>query len=57
MIVQLMLEPRELKVFREARQRDVHGRDVEDDHQLGDEQDEQEDATALADAGGSVFVP
>ena len=39
---------RELKVFREARQRDVHGRDVEDDHQLGDEHDEQEDATALA---------
>ncbi len=36
----------ELKVFREARQRDVHGRDVEDDHQLGDEHDEQEDATA-----------
>ena len=49
----------ELKVFREARQRDVHGRDVEDDHQLGDEQDEQEDAAALAGGRrtGSIVAP
>ena len=38
----------ELEVSREARQRDVHGRDVEDDHQLGDQQDDQENTTALA---------
>jgi len=51
----------ELKVFREARQCDVHGRDVEDDHQLGDEQHEQEDAAAFAggrlgDSGAMLVV-
>ena len=47
----------ELEVAREARQRDVHGRDVEDDHQLGDQQDGEEDAPALASLGvGSMRV-
>jgi hypothetical protein len=36
------------KISREARQRDVHRRDVEDHHQLGDQQDEQQDPAPLA---------
>ena len=38
----------ELKVVRDARHRDVHGRDVEDDHQLGDENGAEEHAACLA---------
>ena len=36
---------------------DVHGRDVEDDHQLGDENDSEEHATCLAAPGLGVVVP
>ena len=42
----------QLQISREARQGDVHGRDVEDDHQLGDQQDDEEDGTASA--GGDL---
>ncbi len=52
-----MLGAAELKVVREARQGDVHGRDVEDDHQLGDEQDAQENAACLAGVGAVVAGP
>ena len=38
----------QMKVTGEARQRDVHGGDVEDHHQLGDEEHEQEQAVLLA---------
>ncbi len=36
------LRAAELQILREARQGDVHGGDVEDDHQLRDEKHEQE---------------
>ena len=38
----------QVEVTGEARQCDVHRRDVEDHHQLGDEQHEQEQAVPLA---------
>ena len=38
----------QLQIAGEARQGDVHGRDVEDHHQLGDEQDAEENGAASA---------
>ena len=50
----------QVEVTREARQRDVHRRDVEDHHQLRDEQDEQQQAALVASSrlavGGPVAV-
>ena len=37
-----------MQVGRDVRQRDVHGGDVEDDHQLGDEQHRQKPAMRRA---------
>ena len=53
MIVQLIVAPLMLQIAGEARHRDVHGGDVEDDHQLGDQQHRQQPAVRLA---GSASV-
>ena len=42
-----MFEPLELQVGGDVRQRDVHGGDVEDDHQLRDEQHGEQPAMRL----------
>ena len=47
----------ELQVLREARQRDVHGRDVEDDHQLRDEEHEQQGCAFPARSGVAAGGP
>ena len=57
MIVQPRSPPRDVQVLREVRKRDVHRRDVEDDHQLGESKEEEQDhAGALAARTGTVAV-
>ena len=49
--------PRDVEVLREVRESDVHGGDVEDDHQLGESKEEEQDhAGALAARTGTVAV-
>ena len=48
---------RDVQVLREVRESDVHGGDVEDDHQLGESKEEEQDhASALAARTGTVAV-
>ena len=48
MIVQLIVRAAQVQVGRDVRQSDVHGGDVEDDHQLGDEQHREKPAVGRA---------
>ena len=49
--------PRDVEVLREVRESDVHGGDVEDDHELGESKKEEQDhAGALAARTGTVAV-
>ena len=50
------LRAAQLQVLGEARQGDVHGRDVEDHHQLGDEQHEQEQSVRAGSAHDRCVV-
>ena len=58
MIVQLTVEPLSFEIGRQAGQGDVHGRDVQDHHQLGDEEHPQQGEAGLrmGSACGVVWI-